>query len=65
MPTDEPLRHLAEQPKSVESDGQRVENHSLKDQIELDRYLSSKKAAQNKRAHGFRITKLSAGGGPC
>ena len=36
--SDERLATLASQPKVVEVDGQRMENHSLKDQIELDRY---------------------------
>ena len=40
------LEEIALQPKVVEVDGQRMENHSLKDQIELDRYLASKKATQ-------------------
>lgn len=53
------LEEIALQPKVVEVDGQRMENHSLKDQIELDRYLASKKAAQGR---GFRVTKMLAGG---
>lgn len=57
--SDERLATLASQPKVVEVDDQRMENHSLKDQIELDRYLASKKAAQGR---GFRVTKMLAGG---
>ena len=55
------LEEIALQPKVVEVDGQRMENHSLKDQIELDRYLASKKATQG-RTRGFRVSKLVAGG---
>ena len=55
------LEEIALQPKGVEVDGQRMENHSLKDQIELDRYLASKKVTQG-RARGFRVSKLVAGG---
>lgn len=55
------LEEIALQPKVVEVDGQRMENHSLKDQIELDRYLASKKATHG-RARGFRVSKLVAGG---
>lgn len=55
------LDAMAQQPKIVEVDGQRMEMHSLKDQIELDRYLASKKAAAAGR-RGFRITKMRAGG---
>lgn len=55
------LEEIALQPKVVEVDGQRMENHSLKDQIELDRYLASKKATLG-RARGFRVSKLVAGG---
>ena len=38
---DDTLKDKANQPKSVEIDGQKVEQHSLKDQIEMDRYLAS------------------------
>lgn len=55
------LEEIALQPKVVEVDGQRMENHSLKDQIELDRYLASKQATQG-RVRGFRVSKLLAGG---
>lgn len=64
MATDEELKKLATRPKSAEVDGQKVENHTLADQIELDRYLASKKAAESGR-RGFRIAKMKAGGGPC
>ena len=55
------LKRLADQPKSVESDGQKVESHSLREQIEMDRYLEAKKAMK-KGVPGFRIMKMKAGG---
>ena len=60
---DDTLKDKANQPKSVEIDGQKVEQHSLKDQIEMDRYLASKKATRSGR--GFRITKIKSGGSAC
>ena len=60
---DERLRENMNSPKSAEIDGQKVEQHSLKDQIEADRYLESKKALR--RGLGIRITKMKAGGGAC
>ena len=58
---DEELKSLASQPKAAEVDGQRMEMHSLKDQIELDRYLASKKAVRANRL-GIRIGRMAAGG---
>ena len=43
-------------PKIARGDSGEVEQHSLKDQIEADRYLNSKQAV--KKGVGFRITKL-------
>ena len=60
---DDTLKYKANQPKSVEIDGQKVEQHSLKDQIEMDRYLASKKATRS--GCGFRITKMKSGGSSC
>ncbi len=60
---DEKLRENANAPKSAEIDGQKIEQHSLKDQIEADRYLESKKALRH--GLGIRITKMKAGGGAC
>jgi hypothetical protein len=48
-------------PKSAEVDGQRVEQHSLTEQIKADEYLASKKALKS-RASGLKITKLSHSG---
>ncbi len=57
---EETLTSLGQQPKSAEVDGQKVEQHSLTEQIELDRYLESKKAVRS--GHGFKITKMSSSG---
>ena len=35
-------------PKSAEVDGQRIEQHSLKEQIEADKYLASKDAVKRR-----------------
>ena len=51
------IKDNASGPKSAESDGQKVEQHSLADQIEADRYLNTK-AAMKKRTPGFKITKM-------
>ncbi len=48
-------------PKSAEVDGQRVEQHSLKDQIEADKYLASKDAVK-KRGSGLKFSKMCHSG---
>lgn len=55
---EESIRKNASGPKSAEVDGQRVEQHSLKDQIAADEYLMSKKAVKSRNS-GLKITKLS------
>ena len=47
-------------PKSAEVDGQKVEQHSLSDQIAADEYLAKKKALRN--GSGLKITKLNHSG---
>ena len=47
-------------PKKVTGDAGSVEQHSLKDQLELDRYLASKDATKN--GVGVRFTKLKPDG---
>jgi len=59
---DNAIRQNASGPKSAEVDGQKVEQHSLKDQIAADEYLAKKKAAKNPLAALHR-TKLCATGG--
>ena len=47
-------------PKS-EVDGQRVEQHSLKEQIEADKYLASKDAVK-RRGSGLKFSKMTHSG---
>jgi hypothetical protein len=55
------IKDNASGPKSAESDGQKVEQHSIADQIEADRYLNSK-AAVRKTGSGLKISKMSSSG---
>ena len=45
---EEAIRRNASGPKSAEVDGQKVEQHSLADQIAADEYLASKKAVKSR-----------------
>lgn len=54
---DETIRENATSPAKVTGDQGSVEQHSLKEQIEADRYLASKKAARSK-GFGVRFGKL-------
>ena len=58
---EEAIRKNAAGPKSAEVDGQKVEQHSLSDQIATDAYLASKKAVKSRNS-GLKITKLSHSG---
>jgi hypothetical protein len=51
------LRESTVGPAKANVDGVNVEQHPLPDQIEVDRYLASKKAAA-KPGMGLRITRL-------
>jgi len=51
------LREAARQPAKASVDGQSVEQHPLKDQIEADRYLASKAAAR-KPGLGIKFAKI-------
>jgi len=59
MPDDlkEVIKENAEGPESAESDGVRVKQHSLKDQIEADKYLAAKETARSNRL-GIRLVKI-------
>ena len=59
---DDTIRQNAQAPAKATGDSGSVEQHPLKDQIEADRYLASKKAAKAKRA-GIRFAKLVPPGG--
>jgi hypothetical protein len=54
---DKSIHENATGPKRAKGDSGEVEQHSLKDQIEADRYLNSKKAAR-KKLKGLGLTKL-------
>ena len=54
------IQENASGPKRARGDSGEMEQHSLADQIEADRYLNSKRAA--KKGVGIRITKLSPPG---
>ncbi|MDR0390373.1 MAG: hypothetical protein LBH59_00575 [Planctomycetaceae bacterium] len=51
----------ARNPKRVQGDAGSVEQHSLLEQIAVERFLQSKKASQNKGL-GIRMIKISADG---
>ena len=48
-------------PKSAEVDGQRVEQHTLTEQIAADKYLASKDAVK-RRGSGLKFTKMTHSG---
>jgi hypothetical protein len=58
---DKNLESAAVNPKKVDIDGQVIESHSLSELIELDKYLSAKKAVKSRRG-GLRISKMCHGG---
>ena len=60
-PIEDAIRKNAAGPKSAEVDGQKVEQHSLQDQIAADAYLASKKAVKSRNS-GLKITKMSHSG---
>jgi len=51
------LRDAASQPAKASVDGQSVEQHPLKDQIEADRYFASKNAGK-KPGLGIKFAKI-------
>ena len=51
------IRENAQKPAKASGDFGSVEQHPLRDQIEADRYLSSKKAVKGKKA-GLKLAKL-------
>lgn len=54
---DDTIRDNAAGPAKASGDAGSVEQHSLRDQIEADRYLNSKQAAKNNNC-GLRFSKL-------
>ena len=59
MPDDlaDSISENAQGPAKVAGDAGSVEQHKLSEQIEADKYLASKQAAQSKR-RGLRFNKL-------
>ena len=57
---DSTIQENAQGPKRARGDSGEMEQHSLTDQIEADRYLNSKQAA--KKGVGVRFSKLSPPG---
>ena len=58
---DQTIRENAQGPAEAHGDAGGVKQHSLKDQIEADRFLASKQAVKSK-SRGVRFTKLSPPG---
>ena len=56
------IRENAQGPRRAQNDSGSMEQHSLSEQIEADRYLASKEAM--KKGPGFRMTRLSPPGAP-
>ena len=57
QPLDDAIRENAQGPAEARGDSSSVKQHSLKDQIEADRYLGAKQAAQSK-TRGLKFNKL-------
>ena len=55
------IRENASAPAEASVDGQSVKQHSLRDQINVDRYLASKRASRSK-GFGLKLAKISPGG---
>jgi len=58
---DSTIEENATGPKRASGDSGSVEQHSLKDQIEADKYLAAKKAARSKGL-GIKLAKIAPGG---
>lgn len=57
---EEEIEKNAQGPAVVSNDTGRVEQHLLRDQIEADRYLASKRASRGKGL-GIRMTRINGG----
>ena len=55
---DSTIRENAQGPESASTDGVQVRQHSLRDQIEADKYLAGKTAAQANPAKAFTRVKI-------
>jgi hypothetical protein len=63
LPSDlkDTILEIAKGPKRVQGDSGSVEQHSIRDLIDLDKHLSAKEAAK-KPGFGIRFAKLVPGG---
>jgi len=61
MATKVDVETTAAQPQNVRGDSGSVTQHSLKDQIEADRYLNSQVAVEKTAHRGLRFNKFKAG----
>ena len=52
------IKQNAEGPESAEADGVKTKQHSLRDQIEADRYLAGKDAVSRNPAKAFTRVKI-------
>ena len=52
------IKQNAEGPESAEADGVKTKQHSLRDQIEADKYLASKEAVSRNPAKAFTRVKI-------
>ena len=55
---DSTIRDNAQGPESAETDGVRVRQHNLRDQIEADKYLAGKDAVGKNPAKAFTRVKI-------
>lgn len=58
---DTALANAIQEPRSIDIDGMKATNHSLKDLIEASKYLQNQKAAK-KPHRGLRFSKIVSGG---
>ncbi len=58
---EEAIRRNASGPKSAEVDGQKVEQHSIADQIAADEYFEKKKVMRG-RGTGLKVTQMHHSG---
>ena len=56
------IKENALNPKVMESDEARIEEHPLQDQIDADRYLKGEEAVDASKSRGLRFLKFKAPG---
>lgn len=56
------IKENAVNPKVMESDEARIEEHPLQDQIEADRYVKGEEAVDATKSRGLRFLKFRAPG---